>query len=405
MKKILFVDDEPNILEGLERMLFPLQREWRIAFAGSGQEALDIMKEQAFDVIVSDMRMPGMDGAALLTEVKERYPDTVRFVLSGQSDRETTFRSVGLAHQFIAKPCNPKALKANVDSAFALRELLGNENLKRMISQADTLPALPKTYTALIDELQSEDASVSTVGEIVESDIGMTAKILQLVNSAFFGFGQDVASATQAVSLLGLDTVKALVLMVGVFSQADSKKVSEMLSLNALWRHSMTVGQYSQKISRAEKAGKDLIGDAYTAGVLHDAGQLLLAVNFIDDYRRVLDFASVSSVPLVDAEREVLGCTHAEVGAYLLGIWGLPDSIIQAVAFHHCPNLCPAVSFGPLTAVHAAEIFAHDAHGPDGDCSTPQIDLEYVDSLGLADRVDAWRDACLPCGQEGGCDQ
>ena len=403
MRKILFVDDEPNILEALERMLFPMQREWRIAFAGSGQEALDLMKQKSFDVIVTDMRMPGMDGAALLTEVKGRYPDTVRFVLSGQSDREITYRSVGLAHQFMAKPCNAKALKENVDSAFALRELLGNESLKRMISEADTLPALPEAYAALINELQSEDASVSSVGRIIEFDIGMTAKVLQLVNSAFFGLGQEVASATQAVSLLGLDTVKALVLMVGVFSQADDKEVPGELSLDALWQHSMAAGEWSQKISEAEKTGKDLVSDCYTAGVLHDAGRLLLAVNFIGDYRHVLDYAFVNNVPLDDAEREILGCTHAEVGAYLLGIWGLPDAIIQAVAFHHCPNLCPALSFGPLTAVHAANVLAHEAHGPDGDyCGAPQMDLEYLDRLGLADRVATWRTLCQPADQEKG---
>jgi HD-like signal output (HDOD) protein len=394
MKKILFVDDEPNILEGLERMLFPLQREWRMAFAGGGQEALDLMGQQSFDVIVTDMRMPGMDGAALLTEVKERYPDTVRFVLSGQSDTTTTYQSVGLAHQFMAKPCNPKVLKENVDSTFALRELLGNENLKRMISRADMLPVLPKAYSSLIKELQSDDASINTVGEIIESDIGMTAKMLQLVNSAFFGLGQDVASATQAVSLLGLDTVKALVLMVGVFSQADDKEVPEVLSLDALWRHSMAVGEWSQVIAKAEKAEKSLVSDAYTAGVLHDAGLLLLAVNFIDDYRHVADFAFVNDVPLVDAEREVLGCTHAEVGAYLLGIWGLPDSIIQAVAFHHCPEACPSTALTPLTAVHSANALYREAHGSGGDWGASELDSGYLDHLGLADRVATWRTLC-----------
>ena len=402
MRKILFVDDESNVLEGLERMLFPLRREWQISFVGSGKDALDLMKEQPFDVVVSDMRMPGMDGAALLAEVKEHYPDTVRFVLSGQSDRDTTFRSVGLAHQFMAKPCDAKALKANVDSAFALRELLGNEDLKRMVSQADTIPALPETYTALIEELQSEDASVSSVGKIVESDIGMTAKILQLVNSAFFGFGQDVASATQAVSLLGLDTVKALVLMVGVFSQADGKRLPETLSLGTLWQHSMTVGRWSQEISKAEEAGKSLVSDAYTAGVLHDAGLLLLAVNFMEDYRHVLDFALINDVNLVDAEREILGCTHAEVGAYLLGIWGLPESIVQAVAFHHTPNLCPALDFCPLTAVHVADVLAHEVHGPDGDWGAPHMDLEYVKRLALDNRVSVWHDVCGSDSQEEG---
>jgi HD-like signal output (HDOD) protein len=394
MKKILFVDDEPNILEALERMLFPMRKEWRIVFASSGQEALELMAKDSFDVLVTDMRMPAMDGAALLEEVKQRYPDTVRFVLSGQSDKKTTYKTVGLAHQFMAKPCNPKSLKANVDSAFALRDLLGNENLKSMISQASTLPALPKAYTALMEELQSEDVSVSSVGEIIESDIGMTAKILQLVNSAFFGMGQDVSSAIQAVSLLGIDTVKALVLMVGVFSQADDKEVPEKLSLDTLWQHSMTVGEWSQKISKAEKLEQSLVNDAYTAGVLHDAGLLLLAVNFTKDYENVMDSAIINKVSLVNSELDVLGCTHADAGAYLLGIWGLPESIIQAVAFHHCPSKCPAIGFGALTAVHVANALAHEVQETASEDNDAALDLEYLTRLGLQDRVPVWRDLC-----------
>jgi HD-like signal output (HDOD) protein len=391
MKKILFVDDEPNVLEGLERMLFPMRREWHCKFVGTGHEALDVMASEPFDVIVTDMRMPGMDGAALLTEVRDLYPDTIRFVLSGQSDKETIYRSVGPAHQFMAKPCDPKTLKAHVDGAFALRALLGNDHLKRRIAQAGTLPVLPEAYTALMDELQSEEPSLNKVGDIIESDIGMTAKILQMVNSAFFGLRQNVTSASQAVSLLGLDTIKALVLMIGVFSQADNRKLPATFSLDALWNHSMAAGKCAQEISQAEKACKASVNDAYTAGVLHDVGLLLLAVNFFEDYSHVLDYAFVNSVPLADAEREVLGCTHAEVGAYLLGIWGLPESIVQAVAFHHCPSMCPALNFSPLTAVHVADVLSHDTHGPGEDWATPLLDLAYLESLGLTGRIEVWK--------------
>jgi len=391
MKKLLFVDDEPNILEGLERMLFPLRKEWQLAFAHSGHEALNLMKEKPFDVIVTDLRMPGMDGATLLSEVREHHPGMVRFVLSGQSDEKTGYRAASLAHQFLPKPCDAKTLKAHVDSAFALRELLSSDGLKRVIGQADTLPALPKVYTALLEELETEEASVATVGKIIESDAAMTAKILQLVNSAFFGLSRQVGSAMQAVSLLGLDTVKALVLVTGVFSRAEGKSLPAPLSLDALWQHSLTVGKWSQAIAKAEKSEGRTVGDAHTAGVLHDAGRLLLAVHLAAGYRHVLEAASSAKMPLVEAEREMLGCTHAEVGAYLLGIWGLPDPIIQAVAFHHNPGLCPATAFGPLTAVHAADGLLHEAGPEAGGWGAPGLDFAYIDRLGLAGRVDDWR--------------
>ena len=402
MKRILFVDDEPNVLEALERMLFPMRKEWHTAFANGGEKALELMKDNSFDVLVTDLRMPGMDGVTLLTKVSESYPETIRFVLSGQPDKETVFRAFGPAHQFMSKPCDAKVLKANVERAFALRGLLANDTLKGIVSQAGDLPALPKTYSALMEELHCKDASLGAVGRIIESDVGMTAKVLQLVNSAFFGLRQRVTSAAQAVSLLGLDTVKALVLVVGVFSQADAKHLPREFSLDALLRHSMDVGSHARAIAQREKADKVLVNDAYTAGVLHDAGTLLLMMNLTEDYAHILDHAFVNGVPLLQSELENLGCTHAEVGAYLLGIWGLSDPLVEAAAFHHCPANCPAHGFSPLTAVHAANVFERETHGTDGDWPPPELDMDYLEKLGLNQRIGDWRTACLSAGQKEG---
>ena len=400
MKKILFVDDEPNVLEALERMLFPMRKEWHTAFANGGEKALELMGEDPFDILVTDLRMPGMDGVALLNKVAESYPETIRFVLSGQSDKETVFRSFGPAHQFMSKPCDAKVLRANVERAFALRGLLDNHRLKQIVSQAGDLPALPGTYAALMEELNSPDASLDTAGRIVESDVGMTAKILQLVNSAYFGLRSEVTGATQAVGLLGLDTVKALVLVIGVFSQANAEQLPREFSLDALLRHSMNVGSYAQAIAECEKAGKTLVNDAYTAGVIHDAGQLLLMTKFTEDYACILDHAFVNGVPLAESELENLGCTHAEAGAYLLGIWGLSDPLVEAAAFHHDPGQCPAYRFSPLTAVHAADVFEREAHGTGGDWPPPELDMDYLDRLGLGQRVGEWRTACISAGRE-----
>ena len=402
MKKILFVDDEPNILEALSRMLFPMRKEWSMSFACGGEAALKLLGEEEFDVLVSDLRMPGMDGAALLMKVQEQHPDMVRFVLSGQSDMETSLKAVGAAHQFMAKPCNAKVLKSNVDRAFALRELLKGKQLKSLVSRADALPAAPHSYTALMKALQSPDTSIGDVGKIIESDIAMSAKVLQLVNSAFFGLGQHISAVTQAVSLLGLDTVKALVLLVGVFSQAEGKKLPKDVDLPALWDHCMTVADFSKVIARQEGQEKDVVSEAFTAGLLHDAGILLLAANFSSEYKHVLDFAFVNDIVLAEAEREHLGCTHAEAGAYLLGIWGLPDPILEAVAFHHCPRDCPGTAFGPLTMVHVANYLARETHGAGGEWSAPNIDQEYLQALGLEDRLDTWRDACSKSEAEKG---
>ena len=395
MRRILFVDDEPNVLEGLERMLFTMRKEWEMAFASSGQEALGLMEKASFDVIVSDMRMPGMDGAELLTEVMKRHPDTVRFVLSGQSDNETVMRSVGPTHQFLAKPCDAKTLKASVDRAFALRDLLSEEAVKRLVSKVGALPSVAHVYAKLTTELQSPEASVNTVGKIIESDVAMTAKVLQLMNSAFFGIRQHVSSATQAVGLLGLDTIKALVLVVGVFSQASGKRLPSGFSLDSLWHHSMTVGMCAQAISENEGASDDAAHDAYTAGVLHDVGVLLLAANSPETYERVVGAARDHHLERTRVESAGLGSTHAEIGAYLLGIWGLPDSIVEAVAFHHCPGKCLAREFSAVTAVHVANVMAHETHRADDGSAAPKLDIEHIKALGLDSRVSSWRETCI----------
>lgn len=389
------MDDEPNVLDGLRRMLRPMRKEWEIAFTQSGQEALDLMAQEPFDVIVADMRMPDMDGAALLSEVIELYPQTVRFVLSGQSENETILRSVGRTHQFLAKPCDAEVLKASVERALALRDFLHNESLEGLISRIAALPSLPEAYTKLTTELQSPDASISIVGEIIEADVAMTAKILQLVNSAFFGIRRHVSSVTQAVTLLGLDTVRSLVLMVGVFSHASKARLPAGFSLDALWRHSMAVGGYCQAISKAENADKEITSDACTAGLLHDSGILVLAANDTEAYGQILDVVRSKNLSLTKVEQAAFGCTHAQVGAYLLGIWGLPDSIVEAVAFHHYPSQCQARDFGPLTAVHAANVFEHETHGVDGGGLPTTLDIEYLGQCGLGDRSGVWREICL----------
>jgi HD-like signal output (HDOD) protein len=393
MKRILFVDDEPNILDGLRRMLRPMRREWEMAFASNGPEALEMMKKQPVDVIVSDMRMPQMDGTVLLKKVMKLYPETIRFVLSGQSDKETIFRSIGPTHQFMSKPCDPEVIKSTVKRAFALRDIVSNPALKKLISQVDSLPSLPDLYIRLQKELQSGNPSVRRAGKIIEQDVAMSAKVLQLVNSSFFGLRQHVASPSQAVSLLGLDILRSLVLVVHVFSQCKNFK-EIAFSLEAIQHHSLAVGGYAQVIARMEKIETKATDDVFMAGILHDMGKLVLINNLSDRYQQALNFAQTNNSLLTEAEKEYFGTTHAEIGAYLLGLWGFPDPIVEATAFHHIPRDCCIESFGSLTAVHAANALAHELQSNVSEQWSGQIDLEYLDELGLSDRLHAWRQAC-----------
>ncbi|MBC8478259.1 HDOD domain-containing protein, partial [bacterium] len=278
-KRILFVDDEPDILSSLRRMLRPARGEWEMAFCDGGVVALEKMAEEPFDVVVSDIRMPEMDGVELLTRVKEKYPQTVRIALSGHSKQDALLRSVGPTHQFLAKPCDADILIGVITRSCALRDLLSDTSLVQFATNLESLPSLPTLYLQVLEELKSPTSSLTKVGEIIAKDIGMTAKILQLVNSAFFGIPRHIASPAQAASLLGVDITCALVLSVKIFSDVNLNTPSQ-LDLERLWRHSYLTSLLAKEIAQRAELDKKSIDDVFLAGMLHDVGILILASGF-----------------------------------------------------------------------------------------------------------------------------
>ena len=273
--------------------------------------------------------------------------------------------------------------------------------LKKLVSQMSSIPSLPEAYTEIVEELQSPNASIQIIGQIVSRDLGMTAKILQLVNSAFFGLRCHVSNPSQAASLLGVDTLKALVLSVHIFSQFDCAN-TQGLHLHTLWNHSATTGALAKSIAETVDCDGELRDHALMAGLLHDAGKMVLAVNLPERYREALALAHEGGLDACQAERQILANTHADVGAYLFGLWGLPDPIIEAVAFHHHPSRCSATGFTPLTAVHAANVIDHEQDPPWTGRDASPLDTEYLAQLGLADRLPAWRDLYTKIAQEEG---
>ncbi|MFQ5731526.1 MAG: HDOD domain-containing protein [Planctomycetaceae bacterium] len=389
--RVLFVDDQPNVLAGLRRMLRGLRSEWEMEFAESGDEALSIMADSPFDVVVSDLRMPGMDGVQLLNSVLERHPGTVRIILSGQADQASVLRSVTPAHQYLSKPCDAETLKATVARACSLRDTLCQESLIRLVSKVTTLPSLPHVYTQLLEELQSEEASVQRVAKLIAQDVGMTAKLMQMVNSSFFGIPRRVESPAQAAALLGLNVLKPLVLSAGIFSQFSADGL-QGYSVDALMEHSLAVSRLAEQIAKSHHDDKALAEDALVAGLLHDVGQLLLVEHLHEQFGKALALARENEIPLCDAEVECLGASHADVGGYLLGLWGLADPIVEAVVFHHRPMNCGANRLGPLTAVHVANVLASEAQPSCGITFGLNMDVEYLNHLGVADQLPKWRD-------------
>lgn len=357
--RILFVDDEQNIMDGIQLLLRPLRNQWDMSFATSGTEALKLMETGPFDVVVSDMRMPGMDGAQLLAEVSRRSPETVRMILSGYSDQASVMRTVKLAHQYLSKPCPAEELKSAINKALRLREIIRSGPLKQFISRIESLPPLPHLYQQLMGELQNDNSSLQRIGDIISQDVAMTSSILRMVNSAFFGLPTHVSSLHHAVKLLGVETIRVLVLSIGLFSYAGTFSFANF-SLERLWAHSTRVSCFCRTIAEVERQNAVVRDDCFIAGMLHDLGKLVLATTMPEDYREVLARVQGGGLRLHVAEREAFGVSHAEVGAYLLSLWGFKDSITEAVCWHHEPQRIISAGFSPLLVVAVANHFDHD---------------------------------------------
>lgn len=390
MIRVLFVDDEPKLLHGLQRMIAGSDVDWEAEFAESGPAALAALARQPFDVVVSDMRMPEMDGATLLEDVKKLYPDTVRIVLSGYSEQSLVLRSIGVAHRYLAKPCALDDLQNVITRAITLRRILSAPSLRGLVSQLSTIPSMPRIYEELTSEIESPLRSLKELGAIVAQDPAMTAKILHIVNSAFFGLPRQISDPSQAVCLLGLDVLKSLAMSVHVFAQLSPGSLRE-LGFETLWDHSAEMGTIAKAIAGAEGCGRDVCDQALTGGLLQDVGKLILAVNQTERYREALRLVTERGISHCAAEQEVFGATHAEVGAYLLGLWGLPEATVEAVAFHHQPALCQTSGVVPLTAVHVANALHCARARPHDDQPPPELDQAYLRKCGLGDRWATWR--------------
>jgi HD-like signal output (HDOD) protein len=390
-KRILFVDDEVMILEGIRRMLRSMRAEWEMEFVESAEAALRLLDQKHFDVIVSDMRMPRMNGAELLAEVMKRHPTTVRLILSGYADKDLILKCVGSTHQYLAKPCDAESLKATVLRASNMEGSLQSPRLKSLVCQMNRLPSIPTLYMQVVDKASRADASVGEIGGVIGRDIGMTAQVLKLTNSAFFGLRQQLSNAEEAVAYLGISTIKSLVLSIYAFSQFEKAETGS-LKIESLWSHSMEVASLAKRVSKLELKDSKVAEEAFTAGMLHDIGKLVLAVNLPNEYTEATRLAQ-SGMDLALAEEKVFGANHADVGGYLIGLWGLPVPVVEAVALHHCPSRAMQPAFSPLTSVHAANVLAWERSNSGNGTPAPQLDANYLDLLSGSSRMAVWRKA------------
>jgi len=389
MKRVLFVGSAPEEEKSLHELLIPLAGHWEIEFAASGEKALERLVAAPSDVVISNLHMAGMDGPSFLKAVCDRHPGIVRIVLSSQNDLAGAVRTVPLAHQFLVKPCEVGALRVAIERATSLSNVLGNKLLANIVGSVKDLPVLPRTYLALREKLMDPEASTRDVVKIVEQDVGISAKILQLVNSALFGVPREISSVSTAVNYLGISMMQNLVLSAEVFRIFESAAAIHGFSMEQVQVHSQLTSRIAAKIPSPPSIHNAVV----VAGMLHDVGKLLMAMKSPKHFARALSGAREEQRPLFKVEEELMGVSHAEVGAYLLSIWGLPTLVVEAVAHHHRPQRVPQDHLDCVGIVYIANHLAHRhplAAEPPGSPPHEELDPEYLAAIGVADKVEEW---------------
>lgn len=379
-KNILFVDDEERILSGFRRSFHDKINEWKMEFVDSGSKAMISLEKQKYNVIISDMRMPNMDGAELLRKVKSVHPDTIRIVLSGQTELEMAIRTVDVAHQFLTKPCEAKYLEDVIKRACSLQDILKNEFAIKLVGKIDKLPAMPKTFQALSKALSNNNVFTDDITAIIEKDIAVTAKILQLANSAFFSLPRRITDISQAVNYIGINTLKNLTFSEGTFNPLESDS-STLLQIEKLHEHSYLCANVAKNMMLDVNQSED----AFIAGLLHDIGRLIFMVYLPNEYKKVLFFAQTSNLELDVVEKKIFGVSHPQVGAYLLGIWGIPYNIVEAVAYQNDPTKAEHKDFNILSALYVTNCLLQ------GEKNNKSINMSYLKRIGVEHLLSQWQ--------------
>jgi HD-like signal output (HDOD) protein len=361
-----------------------MRSEWQMRFATGAAAGLIDLASQPADVVVTDMRMPGMDGAQFLAEVKRLYPEAVRIVLSGQAEADSILRVTRSAHRYLSKPCDAAALKAAIARTTNLKAALNDEHLAAVVGTVDALPTPPKTYQELLGCLRDPDAAIADVSRIIRNDVAMTAKILKLANSGFFGIRESVQTVDRAVAFIGMEAISTLVLAQELF---DSKSPIAIpgFSLEHLGKHSFETAAWARAIALHEKTGARVAEAAFLAGVLHDVGRLVFATRAPPD----------SPIERQDWLADLtlsMETHHAGVGGYLLGLWGFPEAIVEAIVWHHTPSKCGETGLGLCGLLHVGDYLAHSHNQRAADAPPKALEPGYLEGLGLAQRMPEWQE-------------
>ncbi len=334
MKRILFVDDDRNVLDGLRRGLHSMRGEWQMEFAASGKDALQALNAVSVDAVITDVRMPGMDGFELLNETCRTWPQVVRIVLTGRAGEQEVMRSMASTHFVLTKPCEIEVLKSRIQRALLHGRKIPDTALRALIAQVNVVPSLSTLFIEVMREFRQQSPDLEKIAQLVSMDMGMASAVLHFVNSGYLGTALRVSSPLRAVRWLGVDSVRELIISNNNCSPFDSSDFQYFDALT-VWSDSMAAGTAARGIALSKSEDVDFIDNAFAAGLFHRVGEVVLARALGAFYDSLVETAVSSGRPVWEVERAVLGSTNCDVAAYLLGLWGLPDPVINALSYQY----------------------------------------------------------------------
>ncbi len=388
---VLYVDDNEITRHELEEGFEFVAPDWEMRVADSLEAAEHIVNStNSLDAVVTRSRVEHIDMDPLLMQVSDVHPGAIRIMVEDMVHTQDIFQPSSLAHQYMLAPVDHVKLRDTLQRIRGLQLDTTAAKIQHIIGRIGKLPSLPALYAEISEEIQSPATTVQEVGEIIAKDVAMTTKILQLANSPVFGFTSRIMDISHAVFVLGLDTIKGLVLSAGLFSNVTVSRASGV-NPERFMDHSTKVALLARSIAISENKSIDFTDISYIGGFLHDIGRLVLASQLSEEYGHAHALAEERKIPLIEAEVEVFGADHAEVGGCLLGLWGFPDQVSESAFRHHAPIASIDTDFTPLTAVHTANVIIERRSGPGLDGNLAEVDAEYMARINCLDRVDTWK--------------
>lgn len=390
--RILIIDQDPDALENYRQSLASKSSTWTVITACSEEEGLAMAEESAPDIVVASLGLNDGKGLKTLSKIVDLAPLVHPFIAaeeSAKSDLEEAFR--GGCH-FLPRPCPPDQLLLAFQHCLAIESWLENPVVKELFSQRNSFEILPPVYLRIAKALQSSNTTLESIAEIIRADLALSSKILETVNSSFYGFDQGISEIPQAVAILGLDSIKHMALAIQLFDR-ERYSAEHRALVEELWHHSQAVAVAARRIVLFETEDVRAAEEAYSAGLLHDIGKLVLLDMVGDLYIEAQRLAREQSIPAWRAEIATIGCDHAETGAYLLARWGLPQILSETAALHHRPANSYSAGFSTFAAVHAANAIVRKRKNPNHFDAKPY--QEYLEEIGKAESWPDWEAAAI----------